>query len=130
LPMLHVDSAIVERSLGQFIENAVKYSPSGSRIEITADHVNGSVSLAVTDHGSGLSREERERMWERSYRSPRHRASVPGSGLGLWIAKSLALASGAPVEASRGGIGQGATLIIRLPVREHIRPSRDEEFDA
>src|SRR5262249_62266001 len=94
LPMLHVDSAIVERSLGQFIENAVKYSPSGSRIEITADHVNGSVSLAVTDHGSGLSREERERMWERSYRSPRHRASVPGSGLGLWIAKSLALASG------------------------------------
>jgi K+-sensing histidine kinase KdpD len=130
LPMLHVDSTIVERSLGQFIENAAKYSPSGSRIEITAEHVNGSVRLAVTDHGSGLSREERERIWERSYRSPRHRDSVPGSGLGLWIARSLALACGATVEASSGGIGQGATLAIRLPVQEPARPGRDEEFDA
>ena len=73
------------------------------------------VKLSVMDHGVGLTREDRDRIWERFYRSPRHRNTV-GSGLGLWITRALVAACNGQVEASSGGIGRGATMSIFLPV--------------
>jgi K+-sensing histidine kinase KdpD len=119
LPLINVDPMLIERALGQLIENAVKYSPPGSPIELRAEPAGGSLRLVVHDAGTGLTPEESERIWERFYRSPRHRNSTAGSGLGLWIARALVLACGGTVEAFSAGAGRGTTLSISLPVEPH-----------
>jgi two-component system sensor histidine kinase KdpD len=102
--------------LEHLIENAAKYSPPNSPIEVRAERSDGSVLLAVKDNGAGLSREEQERIWERFYRSPRLRERIAGSGLGLWIAQALVAACQGRAEAFSTGIGRGSTLALRLPV--------------
>jgi K+-sensing histidine kinase KdpD len=119
LPLVHVDPALIERALGHLIENAVKYSPPGSPIEVRAEQRDGMVRLAVKDQGVGLSRDERERIWERFYRSPRLRERIGGSGLGLWIAQALVAACQGQAEAFSAGVGRGSTLTLRLPVPRH-----------
>jgi K+-sensing histidine kinase KdpD len=121
LPLVNVDPALVEKALGQLIENAVKYSPPASPIEIKAEQSAGAVRIAVRDQGAGLSAEEREKIWERFYRSPRHRDSIAGSGLGLWIARALVIACGGQVEAVSTGVGRGTTLSLYLPVQQHVQ---------
>jgi K+-sensing histidine kinase KdpD len=115
LPLLRVDAALVERALGHLVENAAKYSPPGSPIEIAAGQDGAMVTFAVRDEGSGFAAEERDRIWERFYRSPRH-GDIAGSGLGLWIARSLVEACGGRVEAFSAGGGRGATLSLHLPI--------------
>jgi two-component system sensor histidine kinase KdpD len=115
LPLVRVDPGLIERALGHLIENAAKYSPPGSRIEVRADRSDGTVRLAVTDNGQGLSREELERIWERFYRSPRIRERIGGSGLGLWIAHALVAACDGRAEAASAGVGRGSTLTLCLP---------------
>ena len=116
LPLVHVDPALIERALEHLIENAAKYSPADSLIEVRAERERGEVRLAVTDNGVGLSREERERIWERFYRSPRLRERIGGSGLGLWIAQALVAACQGRAEAFSAGVGRGSTLALHLPV--------------
>jgi len=118
LPMLHTDPMLIEKALGQLIENAVKYSPRASPLEIKAERNDNSVRMSVRDFGSGLTEDERERIWERLYRGPRHRTDTAGSGLGLWIARALVEACGGRIEAFSAGAGRGATFSIHLPVRE------------
>jgi len=132
LPLVHVDPTLIEKALEHLIENAAKYSPPASRIKVSAGRIGSVVKLSVKDHGVGLAREERDRIWERFYRSPRHRHMV-GSGLGLWITRALVTACNGQVEASSGGIGRGATLSIFLPVlHDATRPRTSEtnEDDA
>jgi two-component system sensor histidine kinase KdpD len=116
LPLVQLDPMLIEKALGQLIENAVKYSPQASAIEIQAEQSHDMVRIAVQDRGIGMSGEECERMWERFYRAPRHRDSIPGSGLGLWIAQALVAACNGHMEAFSAGVGQGATVAIYLPV--------------
>jgi two-component system sensor histidine kinase KdpD len=114
LPLVQVDPVLIEQALGQIIDNAVKYSPTGSLIRVSAAGGSGNNAIAVTDQGAGLAGEERIRIWDRFYRSPRHHAT-PGSGLGLWVARAFVLASGGRIEATSLGIGQGTTVTIQLP---------------
>jgi K+-sensing histidine kinase KdpD len=129
LPLVHIDPGLAEKALGQLIENAAKYSPLASPIEISVRQVGRGVIIAVADQGAGLSSEERERIWERLYRSPRHRDSVVGSGFGLWIARALTSACGGQVEASSPGIGLGSTFSLHLPVPK-AAPTSIEGTDA
>jgi two-component system sensor histidine kinase KdpD len=115
LPLVRIDPMLVEKALGQLIENAVKYSPPGSPIEISAGQADSEVRISVRDHGAGLAVDDYEKMWDRFYRSPRHQSSTPGSGLGLWIAKALVTACGGRVDASSPGVGRGATFAVYLP---------------
>jgi K+-sensing histidine kinase KdpD len=116
LPLVRVDPALIERALGHLIENAAKYSPANSQIEVRAERSDSAVRLAVKDNGVGLSRDELERIWERFYRSPRLRERIGGSGLGLWIAHALVAACQGQAEAFSAGVGCGSTLALRLPV--------------
>ena len=111
------------------IENAVKYSPADSTIRFTTEAASDTIRIAVQDHGSGFTNEERERLWERFYRSPRHRDQIAGSGIGLWIARSLMAACGGSIDAFSAGIGRGATLSLYLPVEPHASPDRSEVGD-
>jgi two-component system sensor histidine kinase KdpD len=115
---------LIEQALGQVLDNSAKYSPAGSLIRIAASGGNEDVSLAVTDQGTGLTDEERSRIWERFYRSPRHHPTSTGSGLGLWIARAFVLATGGRVEATSLGPGRGTTVTINLPAP---RPTSADE---
>jgi two-component system sensor histidine kinase KdpD len=118
LPLIQADPILIEQALGQIIDNAVKYSPQDSRIVISAREQDGRLIIDVTDQGMGLSDDERERMCERFYRSPRLEAQIRGSGLGLWIAKAFIAASGGRLEAESEGPDRGTRVVISFPVAD------------
>jgi two-component system sensor histidine kinase KdpD len=128
LPLLLLDSSMIERALGQLIENAVKYSPPQSLIEIGAEHVDQVVRFWVRNQGGGLTPDEHDKIWQRFYRSPRH-ANIAGSGLGLWIARALVEACGGRISAHSDGLGKGAVFAISLPVPHRANPRTIESAD-
>jgi two-component system, OmpR family, sensor histidine kinase KdpD len=114
-PLLQVDSVLVEQALGQLLENAAKYSPAGTRITIGSHcAAEGYLDLSVTDHGSGLTAEEKSELGKRCYRGERH-AVGSGSGLGLWIASTFIAANGGFLFAESEGPNRGTTISLRLP---------------
>ena len=115
LPLIHVDSGLVEEACGQILENAAKYSPSGSTISVEVRSEPDHVVVQVSDQGVGLTPDEQQKLGHRSFRSARHQASVPGSGLGFWIATTFVHANGGTLSVQSRGAGQGTTVSIALP---------------
>jgi K+-sensing histidine kinase KdpD len=115
LPLVNVDSGLIEESCGQLLENAAKYSPSGSTISINARAEQGQVMLSISDQGVGITPDEQQQLGRRSFRSQRHQATIPGSGLGFWIASTFVRANGGTIDISSRGQGQGTTASIALP---------------
>jgi K+-sensing histidine kinase KdpD len=116
LPLVQVDAVLIEQALGQIIDNAAKYAPPGSRILVDGSLDQEQIVLSVTDEGLGLAPEEKARLGERFFRGSRHLATIPGSGLGLWIAKAFMRANGGNLDASSLGKGLGVTVSLVLPV--------------
>lgn len=104
------------------IDNAAKYSPAGSDIAIMARADAGDVALSITDTGAGLTEEESHNLFRRAYRGRRHLGSVPGLGLGLWIAQICVHANGGTISAHSPGPERGTTMSIRLPVPSNPAP--------
>ena len=115
LPLVNVDSGLIEESCGQLLENAAKYSPSGSTISVGAKAEQGHVILSISDQGVGITPDERQYLGRRSFRSQRHQATIPGSGLGFWIASTFVGANGGTIGISSPGQGLGTTASITLP---------------
>jgi K+-sensing histidine kinase KdpD len=115
LPLINVDSGLIEESCGQLLENAAKYSPSGSTISVGAWAEQGRVILSISDQGVGITPDEQQHLGRRSFRSQRHQATIPGSGLGFWIASTFVRANGGTIDISSRGQGQGTTASIALP---------------
>jgi K+-sensing histidine kinase KdpD len=115
LPLVNVDSGLIEESCGQLLENAAKYSPSGSTISISTRAEQGRVILSISDQGVGITADEQQQLGRKSFRSQRHQATVPGSGLGFWIASTFVRANGGTIDISSRGQGQGTTASIALP---------------
>ena len=115
LPLVNVDSGLIEEACGQLLENAAKYSPSGSTISILGRAERGRVILSISDQGVGITPDEQQQLGRKSFRSQRHRATIPGSGLGFWIASTFVRANGGTVDISSPGQGQGTTASITLP---------------
>jgi K+-sensing histidine kinase KdpD len=118
LPLVNVDSGLVEESCGQLLENAAKYSPSGTTIAITARTELGHVVLSVADQGVGITPEEQQWLGRKSYRSKRHQSAVSGSGLGFWIASTFIKANGGSIAVSSRGHGMGTTVSVSLPASQ------------
>jgi K+-sensing histidine kinase KdpD len=118
LPLLKLDSGLVEQALGQVIENAGKYSPPGSTVTIAVRAEADEVVIAVADDGMGLLPDEASSMFRRAFRGRRQLASTPGLGLGLWIARIFVAANGGAIAAHSPGPGGGTTVTIRFPVHE------------
>jgi two-component system sensor histidine kinase KdpD len=115
LPLVNVDSGLIEESCGQLLENAAKYSASGSTIFVGARAEQGRVILSITDQGVGITPDEQQQLGSRSFRSRRHQATIPGSGLGFWIASIFVKANGGTIDIWSRGQGQGTTASIALP---------------
>ena len=115
LPLIYVDAVLVEQAFVQIVDNAAKYSPTGSPIIIAAKRNGRDVVLSVQDQGVGLTAEESAQLGERFFRGARHAATTSGSGLGLWIAKAFVTANGGKIQAVSPGADHGAAVSILLP---------------
>src|SRR5262249_3380962 len=115
LPFIYVDPVLVQQAFVQIVDNAAKYSPSGSIIKVSAKRNGHNVVLSVDYHGSGITEDEQAQLGERFFRGPRLAASTSGSGLGLWIAKAFVGANGGRIHAVSPGANHGSTVSILLP---------------
>jgi two-component system, OmpR family, sensor histidine kinase MprB len=105
---VRVDPVLVERAVGNLLDNAVKYSPPGAPIEVSVREGE----VVVADHGPGIAEEDLPRIFDRFYRAAAARAK-PGAGLGLAIVREAAEAHGgaATAESNAGG----ARFTLSLP---------------
>jgi two-component system phosphate regulon sensor histidine kinase PhoR len=115
VPDVLADADRVGQVLANLIHNAVKFSPSGATVRLSAAAADGAVRFSVIDEGIGIAHDELERVFERFYKSDRAR-SGGGTGLGLAIAKHIVQAHGGEIRASSDGPGSGATFTFTLPV--------------
>jgi signal transduction histidine kinase len=115
LPAIRGDRARLRQVLGNLIENAVKYSPEGGEVRISAAAANGAVQIDVRDSGPGIPRDQQARIFEKFGRVDVPGASKPGTGLGLFIARSIAEAHGGSLDVA-SGLERGATFTLMLPV--------------
>lgn len=128
------DSTALETAVLNLLDNAVKYSTDPVSVAATvADEGNGIASLAVKDRGVGMNRAHLRFIFNRFYRiGSEARRSTTGTGLGLFIVKSVVKAHGGTIRADSDGEGLGTTFILRLPrvVKEAPADSSEEVAHA
>ncbi|HEY5699344.1 MAG TPA: HAMP domain-containing sensor histidine kinase [Acidimicrobiales bacterium] len=108
------DVVLLERMVRNLLDNADKFSPAGTPVEVTLVTVGAAARLVVADHGPGIPPEDQERVFDRFYRSAATR-TLPGSGLGLAIVAQVVDVHGGEVRAG-GRDGGGAVLTVVLPL--------------
>jgi two-component system, OmpR family, sensor histidine kinase KdpD len=126
LPAVSADKDLVSLALRQLIDNALKYSPPGSPIGITAGLQDHRVIIRVKDRGPGIPERERERIFDKFYRRQMTKSHVPGTGLGLYIAREIARAHGGDVWVE-GAPGSGSEFCFALPIQERERQERERQ---
>jgi two-component system phosphate regulon sensor histidine kinase PhoR len=109
------DAEGVETILNNLLDNALKYTPAGGRVVVSASAVGRNVRFEVQDNGIGIAPEEQERIFERFYRVDRARSrELGGTGLGLSIVKHLAHSFGGSVSVE-SQLGKGSIFRVELP---------------
>ena len=100
--------------LKNLVENALRYTPQGGEIRLSAAEEGGRVQLAVSDNGAGIDPEDLPYVFDRFFRADKARGSKGNLGLGLAICKALVTAQGGTIAAESAGKGQGARMVIGL----------------
>ena len=115
VPMIRGDRERLRQVLANLIDNAVKYSPGGDEVEVSVRRDDGIVRIEVSDHGPGIPRDQQRLIFEKFGRADVPGGSKPGTGLGLFIARSIAEAHGGTLDV-RSDLGAGATFVLTLPL--------------
>lgn len=111
----YADPIRIGQALDNLVSNAIKYSPDGGRVSISAQAGNDWVRLSVSDTGMGMSTEDTSRVFLRFFRSEAARAAaIPGAGLGLSITKMIVERHGGSITCVSGR-GEGSTFTLTLP---------------
>lgn len=125
VPIMYIDELMTERAMINLVENAIKYSPEGGKVHISANIEDNMLVLTVADTGYGISKEDQERLFERGQRVHRkEHKSIRGSGLGLYIVRNVARKHKgfANVESE---VGKGSTFSISIPlIPENMRSAK------
>jgi heavy metal sensor kinase len=109
------DRALLRQALLNLVDNAIKFSPEGSKIKLIVDRTgDGSGSIAVADYGPGIPPSEQARVFERFHRADKGRGHA-GAGLGLAIARWAVEANGGEISVTSSE-GTGSTFYVRLPL--------------
>ena len=103
----------LHRLVGNLIDNAVKFNPSGGSVAVTAFHTLCGIEISVSDTGIGIDRAALEKVFERGFKT-RDADAHPGFGLGLALAKSIATFYRGTITCESQP-GKGSTFTIRLP---------------
>ena len=122
---VNMDADLIEQALVNLLDNAIKYSPTGSDITIGAHKVDHTVEIRIKDQGIGIPTKHQPRLFERFYRVDKARSrNMGGTGLGLAIVKHI-------IQSHRGWVtvqsvqGKGSTFTLHLPVSTTIRNPGD-----
>jgi len=113
LPNVRGDATRLRQVFGNLIDNAVKYSPTGESVDVRVAQRDSGVAVSVADHGPGIASEDQRLIFEKFGRVAVGN-SKPGSGLGLYIARSIAEAHGGTIDVASAP-GRGATFTVKLP---------------
>lgn len=121
-PMEHctieADRNMIKQVMRILCDNAVKYTPKGGTITMGVESYTGGCTLILSDNGSGISREELPKIFDRFYRSDSARKSEGGGhGLGLSIARIIIIAHGGKIRV-RSKVGEGTTFCVVLPEKQ------------
>jgi two-component system sensor histidine kinase KdpD len=115
LPPAEVDAEFAQQVVKQLVENALKYSPDGTQISVSAELKGGRIVIGVADEGPGIEENERGRIFDKFFRGRRHRFDTKGTGMGLAIAKGIVEAHGERIWVETEP-GQGSVFYFSLPV--------------
>jgi len=121
LPPAECDRRMVLQVLKQLLNNALKYSPAGSPLELSAECTGSEVVIEVRDRGPGVAEDEHERIFEKYYRGRAARGRSRGTGLGLASARCIVQAHGGRIWVTNAA-GGGAAFHVSLPVAAASRP--------
>lgn len=114
---IHVPIPVMRLIISNLVENAIKYSPKGNPIKILVTLKEGMITIAVKDDGFGLSSADKKRIFRMFHRaSITQKKAIPGTGLGLFIVKSLAKTLGGHAWAESPGKDKGSTFYLSFPV--------------
>ena len=117
-PQVAADADKVRQVLVNLVENAIKYSPDGGRVEVGLEERDGFLRFHVRDEGLGVSPEDQERIFEKFYRAdPQMTRGVGGTGLGLYICRELIDRMGGRIWAEPNG-SKGSMFVFELPTAE------------
>ncbi|HEX2585265.1 MAG TPA: ATP-binding protein, partial [Steroidobacteraceae bacterium] len=128
------DRALLEQTLVNIFENALKYSPVDSAVTISAEERGGRIVTQVADMGPGIESADRSRVFDFFYRAKQSDSAISGSGLGLAICKGFVEAMGGTINAQPGNAqtgtqtgeqGIGTTFVIELPIDDTGDKDRD-----
>jgi two-component system sensor histidine kinase KdpD len=114
LSLVPIDAVLIEQVLINLLENAIKYTPKGSPIELSARMQENAVVVEVADHGPGVPPEHVDRIFEKFYRLPRE-SEGSGAGLGLAICRGIVQAHGGRIWAENRE-GGGAVFRFTIPI--------------
>ena len=109
---------MLSRAIGNLVSNAVKYSPTGTEVVISAKKAAKGVSIEVADQGYGIPEGSVNRVFEKFYRVPRLQdVDVPGTGLGLALVREIAELHGGSV-AVRSVVNAGSVFTLWIPLSD------------
>ena len=106
------DRASLTTLAANLVDNAIRYTPGGGRVDVSVELRDGAPALVVRDDGPGIPEDERAQVFERFTRG--RRDDVPGSGLGLAIVKRIAERHGATVALGDNPRGRGLEVVVRF----------------
>jgi len=115
LPQIYGDSDLLFLAFYNLLDNAMKFTRSGDTIEVRCYEHNGAVVVEIADTGPGIREDEMPQIWSELFRGEMAR-SVPGSGLGLALVKSILTRHAAQIEL-RSWVGRGTSVMVQLPVK-------------
>ncbi len=115
MPDINIDFPLFLKAFSNILDNAAKFSAPGSPISITASNNGDAVTLDVTDHGIGIPEEQRDRIFNKFYRTPQS-SGIPGMGLGLSISRAIITAHEGEITV-HDGKDKGTTFRINIPVQ-------------
>ncbi len=119
LPAVSGDYDLISLAVYNLLDNALKFTPPGGRIEVRAFEESSFVSIEVADTGPGIPDEEAPYIWEELYRGVGARG-IPGSGLGLALSRAIVERHNGEVS-MRSRSGQGTVFTVRLPTGEALK---------
>lgn len=114
---VELDRTAVQDSLHNLIDNAVKYSPPSTRVEVAITHEPDRLVIQVRDQGIGIEADELDRVFDRFYRGKRGALqTASGAGLGLWLVKAVAGGHGGEVSV-KSTPGKGSEFRVQIPIQ-------------
>jgi len=122
LPSVDFDMELVVNVLRQLLENAAKYSPPQSPIQISVEKTPSQIIVSVADRGPGIDELEQALIFDKFYRGKDNRYSIQGTGMGLAIAKAVIEAHGGTIGVT-SQLGQGSVFSFTLPLRSVCIPN-------